>query len=111
MLSESEAGAWLISHSSPAAPVFAEASYKVQMTPVEMPKSFQAEAKELTEALRTRMNLIEPRKKQPPRKKDFDWAIRNYYFSAKRHSLRDTYELLILEVPCKRSRRQGGILP
>ena len=146
VLSENEAGAWLISHSSPAAPLFATTSHMSQMTRIEMPRGFQVGTRELTDAQRTRMKLIEPlladegcicqkrhrrelaeqsakiggtttkrvltlyyrylatgkliepRKRQPLRKNDnFDWAIRTYYYSAKRHSLRDAYELLILE--------------
>lgn len=41
--------------------------------------------------------LLDDKPRKTSRKPEFDKAIRNYYFSAKRNSLRTTYELMLLD--------------
>lgn len=41
--------------------------------------------------------LTQPKQREPAVRREFDDAIRKYYFSAKRNSLRTAYELFVLE--------------
>lgn len=41
--------------------------------------------------------LMEPRQRKPTENKVYDWAIRTFYFSAKKLSLRAAYEMMLVQ--------------
>ena len=41
--------------------------------------------------------LLSPKARAPSTNPDFDWAIRTFYFSAKKLSLRSAYEMMLLQ--------------
>lgn len=41
--------------------------------------------------------LTEKKKREPQRQPDYDWAIRTYYFSSKKFSLRATYDMMLVQ--------------
>lgn len=41
--------------------------------------------------------LVESKERRPQNKPDYDWAIRTFYFSSKRFSLRAAYEMMLVQ--------------
>lgn len=52
--------------------------------------------------------LLSPKARSPTANPDFDWAIKKFYYSAKKLSLRGTYEMLLLQRYCD---HQGHLAP
>lgn len=151
-LVQEDAGCWLISYNSPAAPFFVSDLGEYQRTtPPPLPEGQLSEAAQKRAAIiaplmvagdaaitdkaaRCKLahliaaandttprrvlrlyyryiatgQLLSPKAHSPTPNPDFDWAIRKFYYSAKRLSLRGTYEMLLLQRFCD---HQGQLAP